>query len=414
MMNYDVCIIGAGASGLCAAVKLKTENPQLSVVILERLARVGKKLSTTGNGRCNISNRKLSIQNYHGTDCGFAEFALNKYNGEAAAGFFEKIGVPFVFEGDKAYPASYQASSVVDALRFAAEEAGVEILTQTRVTDIKPQKSVYKIICENTEVFSKTLLVCSGLYSGGEKLGCSGDVPAILKRLGLASVKATPAIVQLKTETDTVRKLKGIKIDALCTLCADGKFVRSDFGEVLFCDYGLSGPPILQISRNASRLEGKITVKLDIYPNKSREELEKTLQERKENLKERTLDEFFTGMLNKRLGQTLLKLCGVNLSQKTDSINKNTIQRLCEYLKCFEFKVTGNMGFINSQVTAGGISTDEFYCENMMSKKYKGLFASGEILDIDGDCGGFNLQWAWSSGMCAANGISKWLSGDKR
>ena len=412
-MLKDVIIIGAGASGLCAAIKLKQQNSAISVTILERLPRVGKKISVTGNGRCNITNRRIALDSYHGEKVSFAEFALNKYDNRLTEDFFYMLGVPFVFEENKAFPASFQASSVVDALRFAADELGVKTLTETRVTDISTLKSGYKISTDKGVFEGKTLLVCSGLYSGGEKLGCSGDVPAILKRLGYKAVKSTPAIVQLKTETDVVRRLKGIKINALAKLQNNGKIVREEFGEVLFCDYGLSGPPILQISRNASRLEGKITVCLDLFPEKQGNELLEELVKRAEILKDRSLDEFFTGMLNKRLGQTVLKLCGLLISDTAASRDIKVLKKVCDLLKGLEFKVTGNTGFINSQVTAGGISTAEFYDKTMMSKKHKGLFAAGEILDIDGDCGGFNLQWAWSSGMCAAGGIIQYLKEKK-
>lgn len=412
-MLKDVIVIGAGAAGLCAAIKLKHQNSELSVAIVERLPRVGKKISVTGNGRCNITNRRIALESYHGENTSFAEFALKKYDNKVTEDFFYMLGVPFVFEENKAFPASFQASSVVDALRFAADELGVEILTETRVTDISTLKNGYKISTDKGAFEGKTLLVCSGLYSGGEKLGCGGDVPAILKRLGYSAVKATPAIVQLKTETDVVRRLKGIKISALAKLQNNGKTVREEFGEILFCDYGLSGPPILQISRNASRLEGKITVCLDLFPEIHEDALLDELAKRARILKDRSLEEFFTGMLNKRLGQTVLKLCGFLLSDTAAVLDIKDLKKICILLKHLEFNVTGNTGFINSQVTAGGISTAEFYNKTMMSKKHRGLFLAGEILDIDGDCGGFNLQWAWSSGMCAADGIIHYLKEKK-
>ena len=410
-MNYDAIIIGGGASGLTCAIQLKRLNPSLSVLILERLSRVGKKIAVTGNGRCNISNKDLSINRYHGENPEFCRFALLNYGTSFSSDFFYSLGVPFINEGDKLFPASLQASSVVDALRFECDKLGVETMLDTLVTDIKSENSKYSVKAKEQTYICKSLVAAGGLLSGGEKLGCDGGLLSIIKKMGIKTVEATPSIVQIKTETDIVKQLKGIKVDATVTLKADDKKVRSEFGETLFCDYGLSGPPVLQISRGVSKLKGKnITVSLDILPNISFNELMLTLNERKKMLPQRTADEFFTGMLNKRLGQVLLKISGFKMNEKVCDFDSLRLKKLCSNIKNFEFKATGTGGFINSQVTAGGLSTDEFDNTTMMSKKYNRLYAIGEILDIDGDCGGFNLAWAFASAFCAANSIA----GDKK
>lgn len=404
-MTTDVIIIGGGAAGLCAAVYLKQKSPETTVRVLERLPRVCKKLSVTGNGRCNISNKDISLSDFHGEDVGFCKYALEKYNLSVCSDFFESIGIPFVFEGNKAYPSSLQASSVVDCLRFAAEDLGVIIHTDTKVTNIQVLKNGYKVWSDKLSFDARNVIIAAGLYSGGEKYGCDGSILALLQKAGFKTVKTTPAIVQIKTVNDITKQLKGIKVDAVASLKADGKLIRQEFGEVLFCDYGLSGPPIMQISREVSRNDAPKTVSLDIMPNTDFNALFETVTQRVKSIPERPLEEFFTGFLNKRLGQVVLKTAGCKLGDKANTLDKGEIKKIVSIIKGMEFEVTGTTGFANSQVSAGGLSTVQFISTTMQSKEYKNLYAIGEILDIDGDCGGFNLQWAWSSAMTAVDSI---------
>ena len=404
-MVTDVIIIGGGAAGLCCAVYLKKKNPKITVRILESSTRVGKKLALTGNGRCNITNKNISLQNYHGSDVEFCRNALEKYDLDFTEDFFESIGIPFVYEGDKGYPACLQAASVVDCLRFAADELGVITTFETKVTNIQISGGNYKVIADKLNFLGRNVIIATGLLSGGDRLGCDGSMLNLLKKSGFKTVETTPAIVQIKTETDIVKQLKGIKIDADASLKIDGKLCRKEFGEVLFCDYGLSGPPIMQISREVSRSKGKCTVSLDIFPEFSFGEIAETLSLRKKNLYYRTADEFFTGLLNKRLGQVILKSVGVKLNDSVKNLNDAQIKKITSLLKNFEFNVIGTTGFSNSQVTAGGLATSGFNRDTMESRDCKGLYAVGEILDIDGDCGGFNLQWAWSSSFAACDSV---------
>ena len=405
-MKNDVIIIGGGAAGLCAAVALKKKSPRLPVRLLEAMPRVGKKLALTGNGRCNITNRDIEPGRYHGKNPEFCRYALEKYSGYETECFFSGIGVSFSYEGEKAYPSSFQAASVVDCLRFAADEVGVIVMTETKVTKIQTSGGLFKVIAGNMNFMAENVIVAAGLLSGGDRLGCDGEMLELLKKAGFKAVKLKPAIVQLKTGTDTVKQLKGIKTDALVTLEKDGKTLKSDFGEVLFCDYGLSGPPVLQVSGALPENPAGCTVSLDLYPDISAEELADILFKRAKNLGARQLDEFFTGMLNKRLGQVILKAAGLKLSDYVSSLDSGSVLKTADVLKKFRFNVTGTTGFLNSQVTSGGIDTSQFDSKTMMSRECPGLYAIGEILDIDGDCGGFNLQWAWSSALCAADAIT--------
>ena len=404
-MKNDVIIIGGGAAGLCAAVAVKQKNPALSVRLLEALPRVGKKLAATGNGRCNITNKNIIKERYHGKNTDFAVYALSRFRGKKTEEFFHSIGVDFVFEEDKGYPASLQAASVVDCLRFAAEESGVILCTETKVTNIQLSGGLYKVIAGNLNFLTKNVIVAAGLLSGGDRLGSDGQMLALLKKAGFKTVKAYPAIVQLKTEPEIVRQLKGVKVNSLVSLKSDNKLLRQEYGEVLFCDYGLSGPPILQVSGAAVKAQ-KAVISLDLIPEKSLEALTNELCERIKLLKSRSTDEFFTGIMNKRLGQVIIKSAGYRLNTPVSSLDNSSAKKIASFIKDFRFNITGNTGFINSQVTSGGLDTEQFDPKTMMSRDYKGLYAIGEILDIDGDCGGFNLQWAWSSALCAAESIA--------
>ena len=404
--KYDVIIIGGGAAGMCAAINIKLRDRSISVAILEQLSRVGKKLITTGNGRCNISNLNITLDRYHGENVGFAEYALQTYDNYYAADFFSEIGVVFTYdETGRGYPYSLQASSVVDCLRFALDEYGVDTFVDTAVLSYIKKDNFFNIKTNNGEFVCESLVVATGLYSGGSKLGSNGSMLKILKSAGYKTVKTTPAIVQLKTEIDVVKSLKGMKVNTNVNLSIDGKDVRGEFGEVLFCDYGLSGPPIMQLSREVERQAGNKVITLDLMWEYTYANVCDILSFRATALRNRNLDEFLTGMLNKRVGQAVIKLCGLKINDSVATLKNADIKQIASVIKGMKFKVTGTTGFDNSQVTAGGLDTAQFNPKTMESKKERGLYCIGEILDIDGDCGGFNLQWAWSSAICAANHI---------
>ncbi|MCQ2454572.1 MAG: aminoacetone oxidase family FAD-binding enzyme [Clostridia bacterium] len=405
----DVAIVGGGASGLCSAVSIKSRDRSVGVTVFEQLNRVGKKLITTGNGRCNITNRIIDKSRYHSLNPDFFEFALNRYDNLYTENFFADMGIVFTFEEDKAYPYSLQASSVVDALRFSCDEMGVKTLTETKVTNIRKENDVFVISANGEDYSARTVIVAGGLLSGGEKLGSNASAFNILKANGYKTVALTPAIVQVKTENTLTKSLKGIKVNAMAKLMLNGREINAEEGEVLFCDYGLSGPPILQISREISRQKGDFSIFLDLMPEYSFDKLCDLLNYRVSVLRQRKAEEFFTGMLNKRVGQAVIKLSGIPLAYDVSALRTADIKRLCSIIKNLSFKVISAVGFDNSQVTAGGIDTAEFDDKTMMSKREKGLFCVGEILDVDGDCGGFNLQWAWSSAFAATDGVFNYL-----
>ena len=406
--NFDVVVIGGGAAGLCFAVSLAKKNNNLSIAVLEALDRVGKKLALTGNGQCNISNKNLSINNYHGSNVSFANYALLNYGFDYGKTFFETIGIDIVCKEDgRAYPRSFQASSVVDALRFEADALGINVITNCRVKEFFKNNGGFKIVCETNTYTSQYLVMATGGISGGEKVGSFGDGVKMLEKYGFSRVKMTPAIVQLKAANDYLRRLKGIKVDCKATLYIDGKASRSETGEVLFTEYGLSGPAILQLSRETARTNKKCEILLDLIPEYTAEELLNLLLKRRENLKERSKEQFLITLLQNRLAQTLLVSVDTDLAETIGTFTNAEIEKIVKQIKGFAFCITGNTGFMHSQVTAGGINTNGFNEKTMEAKNIKGLFVLGELLDIDGDCGGFNLAFAFASALCASQKIAE-------
>lgn len=406
----DAVIIGGGASGLAAAIMIKKRAPHLNVAIIEQLDRVGKKISTTGNGRCNITNKNITPKNYYSKDSKKAIKILNAFPLQKTKDFFSSIGVEICFETNKGYPRSFQASSVVDALRFAAENLNVQQFTSSKTLKITKNNSIFTTITENASngndvLKSKSVIIATGGLAGGNKLGSNGDGYGFLKSFGHNIIKQSPVIVQVKTENNVTKSLKGIKVDANVKIIENTKIIAENYGEVLFCDYGLSGPPILQLSRYCNN---NSVVVLDMLSEIELFNLIKLIAKRRKIFSEFPLTEFFAGLLHKRIGQAVLKQCNIPLANLCKSLTDKDCKNIAQTLKEFKFKVTGNTGFTNAQATSGGADLKDFD-ETLMSKRCDGLFAVGEVLDVDGDCGGYNLQWAWSSANTVADSVIDFL-----
>lgn len=395
----DVVIIGGGASGLIAALTAAEEGHRIT--LLERQSRVGRKLLSTGNGRCNLSNARISTEHYHGADPDFAGFALEAFGFEEAMRYFRRLGLVTVSEPDgRTYPFSDHAGSVVDVLRLNAEGLGVNTLTGADVASVHRRNNAFHISFGDRTVSSQKLIICCGGVAG-KKLGGTTSGYELLESLGHRRTKLRPALVQVTTDTALVRSLKGVRAQAVITLKKFGSPVAQSAGEVQFADFGLSGPAIFEISRTASVSPGGLTISLDLLPGVGRKELVELLCARRKGLPSLTAEDLLTGILHNRLGRTVIRYAGINLSLPLSKMDAPMTEISAASVKGFELDVTGTMDFDNAQVTAGGIRTFEFNPETMESRIVPGLYAAGEVLDIDGDCGGYNLQWAWSSGRLA-------------
>ena len=409
---YDLIIIGGGAAGLAASVFITRRKPACRVLVLEKNPRVGKKLLATGNGTCNLTNIHADATHYHGAPA-LAEGALKALTTPQTLDFFTSVGVDCVTRPDgKVYPASEQAGAVLDALRLTAEAQGVTVLCEKKVDALNKTKQGWSVSANGETYAAPYVLVTVG-GAAAPALGGSADGYRLLTDHGCRKTPLFPSIVQLRTATDFVRSVKGIRVDATLRLCLNGKQVAQQTGEVLFTDYGLSGPAVMYASRAAADWErqkkGDFTAHLDLLPDWSLSDLTARVAQRAQ-LPGRTLEDLLTGLTHKRVGQTILRVAGVlPLTRPADSLTEKEAARIAATLKDWALPVTGTQGFGGAQVTAGGIAADEVDPATFALKRLPGVYAAGEVLDVDGDCGGFNLQFAWSSAYVAASAIAEKL-----
>jgi len=397
-----ILVIGGGASGMIAALSA-AECETHQVTILERQSRVGRKLAATGNGRCNLTNRNACLSHYHGESPEFVSHALNSFSVEDTLRWFRGIGLFTTTEpSGRVYPFSDQAGSVVDVLRLAIEQSrNIHLETGCEVLNLHWSDDCFFIDTDARRYAADRVIIACGGMAGG-KVGGTMSGYQFLKSFGHSCTKLYPALVQLKTDPTWVRSLKGIRTNAVIHLTdASGSVLIENRGEVQFTEYGVSGPAIFEISRWASSGSQDLTVELDLLPPMDPAELEASLHEKAERFPSLTLENYLTGLLQNRLGRTLLRYCGLSLEATASSLRKRDIRAIAAAVKHFVLPVLGTTGMDQAQVTAGGIRTSEFDPRTMESTLQPGLFACGEVLDIDGDCGGFNLQWAWSSGRLA-------------
>ncbi len=394
-----VLIIGAGASGMAAAITAAGDGGN-RVILLEKQSRPGKKLLATGNGCCNLTNADLSIENYFGSEKEFAIPALTRFGLESTLDFFRSLGLLTREEGGgRIYPYSMQASSVLDVLRFALERPNIELHCGAAAVSIEKKGSGFSVATDKGPFFADRLIVAAG-GAAAPRLGGTADGYKLLQTMGHSRTALYPSLVQVKTENAYPRALKGIKTDAKVTLFSGKAAVCVSAGEVLFTEYGLSGPAVFELSRFVST--GKdLSVSLDLMPEYAEDEVAGLLLENRKSAGSLACENFLAGVLNKRLGQMLIKYSEIALSAPAASLKDAEIQRLACSIKNFKLPVTGTTGFENAQVTAGGIRTSEFRSDTLESRLCPNLFAAGEVLDVDGRCGGYNLQWAWSSGRLA-------------
>ena len=394
-----VLVLGGGASGMMAALTA-AEDPSNRVTLLERQSRVGRKLLATGNGRCNLSNLHADVSHYHGSDPAFTEPALRHFPVEDTLAFFRQLGLVTVAEPDgKIYPFSDQANSVVDVLRLALVQRGVDVRCGCEVIQLSRKARGYSLKTQEESFFAdKIILACGG--SAGGKLGGTDLGYRLLSAMGHTLIPPRPALVQIRTDTTLTRSLKGVRADAGVILKRGASVAAKDAGEIQFTDFGVSGPTIFGLSREAS-FGGEQTLLLDLFRPMSAEETRALLLDKQRCDPNRLLEDFLTGILHNRLGRVIITAAGFRLDEPCGNLNHSEIDRIVQKIKCLPLTVTGVMGLDQAQVTAGGICTREFRPDTLESRLCPGLFATGELLDIDGDCGGYNLQWAWSSGRLA-------------
>lgn len=401
-IKKHVIIIGGGASGMIAAISAGRQGAK--VTILERNPRIGKKILATGNGRCNFTNINTDIDCYNGKNPKFAFSALSTFGVNQTIHFFEKLGIQHKVEDEgKVFPMSDQASSILDVLRYELEQIGVNVICNAYVKKIVHKKSSFIIELENGSTFKGDRVI---LATGGKAMpssGSDGNGLQLAAKLGHAVVDIFPALVQLKLEGNFFNQIQGVKFVGTAELLHKNKSIMKDRGDILFGNYGVSGPPILQISRKAGQLlhQNKPAIlKISLIDTIPVHQLKKLLAQRFKDGANKTIQFSLVGLINKRLIPILLKESGIkDLKRPAGNISAKECENIANILTQWKFNVKGTKSWPSAQVTAGGVATHQINQSTMESKIVKGLFFAGEIIDIDGQCGGFNLQWAWSSGF---------------
>ncbi len=403
-MKKHVIIIGGGAAGMIAAISARRQGAW--VTILERNPRVGKKLLATGNGRCNFTNVNADAESYSGSNPKFVYGALAAFSPEQTIQFFEELGIQHkIEEYGKVFPMSDQASSILDVLLHELQQSGVRIICNAFVSSLVKKGEKFLIGTEDGKIYEGDRVI---LAAGGKAMPSSGSDGNGLKLaadLGHRITGIFPALVQLMLEGPYFKRIEGVKFKGRAEVIYNKKIIAQDKGEILFTNYGISGPPILQISRKAGELlsqNKEPILKVVLMDEMSMDEVKELIIRRIEYAPSKTVEFSFVGLINKRLISVVLMEAGIDdLKRRVSDLSALEIEHIAVLLTDWRFKIRGTRSWPSAQVTAGGIDTREINPNTMESRLVKGLYIAGEIMDIDGMCGGYNLQWAWSSGYLA-------------
>lgn len=392
-----IAIIGAGASGLISSIFLASKG--FDVTILEKNNKVGKKLLATGNGRCNVTNQHINLNNFHSSsDISLIKNILNNFNYEKCKKFFNSIGIEFIHrENGRAYPMSQTASSIVDMLEYKALSCGVEIKLNYEVVKVIFDNE--KFIINDSLKYNKVILSTGSLAMS--KLGGTNQGYNIAKSFNHTLIDPFPSLVQLISDNKNLDMISGVKIDGT---------IENHQGDILFTKYGISGSAVLDISRDISyrlQYENNVKIKIDIMPNFSKNRLIEILTKRLKTLPNIDIYLWLDGIINKKLSRYIIEYSNITQNIKiSQQLNKKDILKIVHSIKNLEFNITNTKGFDNCEVCGGGICLDEVNINTMESKLQKGLYLTGEILDVDADCGGYNLHFAWASGSTLAKELT--------
>lgn len=400
-----VCVAGGGASGLTAAIAAARAGAQ--VIVLEQKEVPGKKILSTGNGRCNLTNLVMDASCYRGEDTGIVETVLDIFGTKETLAFFESLGICTRNRNGYIYPRNDQASAVRETLVREARSLGAVIETNTRIQHIRRKKQGF-LISVSKEGQERRLEADKVILAMGGKAfpvsGSDGSGYTLAKELGHSLAPVVPALVQLKAEGMEFAKLSGVRTEAKVSLYVEERLQAEDTGEVQLTSYGISGIPVFQVSRFASeglRRKQKVTAVLDFFPEMEEEDFTRMMEERAERWKDITAEEFLQGMFHKKLALALLNESSIRWREPVGALTKVQMKALIQACRHLEVRITGTNSFEQAQVCAGGVRTSEINWETMESCLEEGLYIAGELLDVDGICGGYNLQWAWATGYLA-------------
>jgi len=403
---YDVIIIGAGASGLVSAIVSARRGKK--VLLVEKNNKIGKKLLATGNGKCNIANQRPTLERFYSQNPKFIAQVFEGYNYQSVKQFFKSIGLELIEAKEgKAFPMSLQASAVVELLQCECEQLGVKILCETEVKELNNLKDGYKKVIHTLGYEKvKSVIIATGHLSAPQ-LGGVDRGTIFAKKLGHKVIEPFPTLVQLTSSMKNLERMAGVKVESRVTLkTKNGRTIQKQ-GDVLFTSYGISGLAILDISRFVMEElihKSTVTLEIDLMPKMSKEQLFSLMRKSLQKRSSKPLEVWMQGFINKKLIRPILEPLKL-IKQTVGSITSKEIELIVQKIKCFKFEIDGSRGYKGAEVATGGVDTRDIYPKTMESKKHKGVYFTGEVLDVDGDRGGFNLYFAWVCGFRAGEAV---------
>ena len=396
-----VTVIGGGAAGMMAAITSAREGAR--VTILEHKDRIGKKILSTGNGRCNFTNTYQTPACYRSDNRDFAWNIIQKFNVEKTISFFKELGIYPKDRNGYLYPYSDQAAAILEVLQIEVAKLDICVMTEINVLDIQPVKRGIRITTDK-----KTITVDSVILACGSKAapvtGSDGSGYQLAKLFGHRIVPVLPALVQLRCAEKFYKSISGVRVQGTVEIYADDIFLASDTGEIQLTNYGISGIPVFQVSRYAAKALYKkqsVTAVLNFMPDMNKDEFLLFLQERITLCPYKTIDEFFTGVFPKKLCELWIRLSRLPKEMRVSDLSGEQLEKLVLLIQHLRTHITETNSFEQAQICCGGVDTTEINPDTLESNYVPGIYFAGELLDVDGICGGYNLQWAWSSGYVA-------------
>lgn len=396
-----VTVIGGGAAGMMAAITAAREG--VKVTILEHKDRIGKKILSTGNGRCNFTNTFQTPACYRSDNRDFAWNIIQKFNVEKTISFFKELGIYPKDRNGYLYPYSDQAAAILEVLQIEIAKLDICVMTEINVLDIQPVKRGIRVTTDK-----KTITVDSVILACGSKAapvtGSDGSGYQLAKLLGHRTVPVLPALVQLRCAEKFYKSISGVRVQGTVEIYADDISLASDTGEIQLTNYGISGIPVFQVSRYAAKAiyqKQSVTAVLNFMPDMNKDEFLSFLQERITLCPHKTLDEFFTGIFPKKLCELWIRLSRLPKEMGVSDLSGEQLEKLVLLIQHLRTHITETNAFEQAQICCGGVDTTEINPDTLESNYVPGIYFAGELLDVDGICGGYNLQWAWSSGFVA-------------
>ena len=400
-MSKKLAVVGGGSSGIVAAIEAKTELPQATVTIFEKMPKACKKILVTGNGRCNFTNESLSPKHFYG-DSTFLKAVLTSVYADSE-NYFRSLGVLSYHEDGRIYPRSQQSSSIREALVKKAESLGVIIRTETPVSTLSKKEKGFSV---NGEFFDAVIVAGGGKASAVH--GSDGSCYELLKNFRHTITPLYPALCGLVTEGNNLNILKGVRVEAKASLYSNQKLLGDESGEVQFTDKAVSGIPVMNLS-HLCKDNKNLSLVLDLCKEISEAELREHFAEAIRLNPENELENTLSGIVNTKLGYAVINKAKIKKNTFLKNLTAQDINNIVAILKCFKMAIKGTKSFDSAQITCGGACANEIDSQTMMSKLCNGLFLCGEIIDIHGDCGGYNLHLAWTTGRIAGNGAVSYL-----